>query len=154
MATITTSRSGKPASGSAPASALVTGMTRRRQAARLVAVAAVPLIAYFAVRPVVGSDAAGLAIAGAVPAAWTIALVLRRRRVDQWAVLASAGYALGCVASLLKHAITPEVTATRSPRWQPRSSCPHDPRSARCLRFTGVLAARLAGKPLKQARTH
>jgi len=80
MASITTSPSGRPASGSTPAVAPVTGVTGRRQAARLLAVAAVPTIVYFAVRPlVVHSDAAGLAIAGAVPAAWTIALVLWRR---------------------------------------------------------------------------
>jgi hypothetical protein len=101
MATITTSRSGKPVTGATPAVAPVTGMTGRRQAARLLAVAAVPTIVYFAVRPLVHSDAAGLAIAGAVPAAWTIALVLWRRRVDLWAVLTAAGFALGCIASLL-----------------------------------------------------
>lgn len=56
---------------------------------------------YFACRPLVHSDAAGLGIAGAVPAAWTIALVLWRRRVDLWAVLTSAGFALSCIASLL-----------------------------------------------------
>jgi intracellular septation protein A len=64
-------------------------------------VPAVPLIVYFAVRPFVSSDAAGLAIAGAVPLAYTIALLLVRRRIDLWAVLTSVGFALGCVTSLL-----------------------------------------------------
>jgi hypothetical protein len=62
---------------------------------------AVPVIAYFAVRPTVGSDAAGLAIAGAVPAVYTIVAVLVRRRVELWAAATAVGFALGCLASLL-----------------------------------------------------
>jgi hypothetical protein len=68
---------------------------------RALAVPAVSAVAYFAVRPAVGSDAAGLAMAGAVPAAYTIAAVLIRHRVDLWAAVTAVGYALGCVASLL-----------------------------------------------------
>jgi hypothetical protein len=98
MPATTTSRSGKPASGTTRTFAPVTG---HRQAARFLAAPTVALIVYFAVRPFVHSDAAGLAVAGAVPAAWTIALVLGRRRVDLWAVLTSVGFALGCIASLL-----------------------------------------------------
>lgn len=101
MATTTARRSGNPSPGETRTFAPSAGMTGRRQAARLLITVAVPLIAYFAVRPFVGSDAAGLAVAGALPAAWTIALVLTRRRVDLWAVLTSAGYALACIASLL-----------------------------------------------------
>jgi intracellular septation protein A len=101
MAATTTSRNGKPASGTTRTFAPVTGMSGHRQAARFLAVPAVSLIVYFAVRPFAHSDAAGLAVAGAVPAAWTIALVLGRRRVDLWAVLTSLGFALGCIASLL-----------------------------------------------------
>jgi hypothetical protein len=67
----------------------------------VLAVPAVSVIVYFAVRPAVGSDAAGLAIAGAVPAAYTIAAVLLRRRAELWAAATAAGYALGCLASLL-----------------------------------------------------
>lgn len=76
-------------------------MTGRRRAARLVALPVVPLIVYFLVRPSVTSDAAGLAIAGAVPVSYTIALILIRRRVDPWAVLTSVGFAISSVASLL-----------------------------------------------------
>lgn len=101
MAASTTSRSGKPASGKTRTLAPVAGMTGPRQAARFLVVPSVSLIVYFVVRPVVHSDAAGLAVAGAVPAAYTIALVLGRRRVDLWAVLTSVGFALGCIASLL-----------------------------------------------------
>jgi len=67
----------------------------------VLAVSAVPVIAYFAVRPSVGSDAAGLAIAGAVPAAYTIFAGLVRRRVELWAAATAVGFALGCLASLL-----------------------------------------------------
>lgn len=83
------------------------GVVRRRgqtgywRAARLVALVAVPLIVYFLVRPSVASDAAGLAIAGAVAVSYTIALMLIRRRVDLWAVLTSVGFAIGGVASVL-----------------------------------------------------
>ncbi len=54
---------------------------RRRRALQALAVPAVSVIAYFAVRSAVGSDAAGLAIAGAVPAAYAIVAVLIRHRV-------------------------------------------------------------------------
>lgn len=77
------------------------GGTGRRRALRVLVVPAVPVIAYFAVRPAVGSDAAGLAIAGALPAAYTIVAVLARRRVELWAAATAVGFALGCLASLL-----------------------------------------------------
>jgi hypothetical protein len=73
----------------------------RRKALRVLAVPAVSVIVYFAVRPAVGSDTAGLAIAGAVPAAYAIAAVLLTRRAELWAAATAAGYALGCLASLL-----------------------------------------------------
>lgn len=67
----------------------------------MLAVPAVSVIVYFAVRPTVGSDTAGLAIAGAVPAAYMIVAALVRRRVELWAAATAVGYALGCLASLL-----------------------------------------------------
>lgn len=77
------------------------GTTPRRRIARIPATAVVPLIVYFVIRPSLDSDAAALAISGAVPAVWTIALVLVRREVDLWAMLTSVGFAAACVASLL-----------------------------------------------------
>ena len=74
---------------------------QRQQAAQLLLVSAAGPVAYFAVRPFTGSDTAALAIAGAVPAAYTIAFVLLRRRMDPWGLLNAAGYALACVVSLL-----------------------------------------------------
>jgi intracellular septation protein A len=77
------------------------GMNGHRQAARLVALPAMATLVYFLVRPSLASDAAGLAIAGAVPVAYTIALMLIRRRVDLWAALTSLCFAISCVVSLL-----------------------------------------------------
>jgi hypothetical protein len=96
-----TDRSGASAPSTTSATAPVGGISPRRRMARFLVVPAVSLLAYFAVRPHVPSDAAALAMAGAFPAAWTIALVLARRRIDRWTALTSAGFALGCVASLL-----------------------------------------------------
>jgi intracellular septation protein A len=75
--------------------------TGQRRAARLVAVPALALIVYFVVRPWLASDAAGLAIAGAVPVCYTIAIMSIRRRVDLWATLTSVCFAISCIASLL-----------------------------------------------------
>jgi hypothetical protein len=73
----------------------------RRAAARSLLVLAVPTVVYFAVRPSVGTDAVALAIAGAVPLTYQVALVLWRRRVELLAVLTSVGFAVGCLVSLL-----------------------------------------------------
>jgi len=73
----------------------------RRKALRALAVPAGSVIVYFAVRPAIGSDTAALAIAGAVPAAYTIVMALLRRRAELWAAATTVGYALGCLASLL-----------------------------------------------------
>jgi hypothetical protein len=76
----------------------------RRALLRLVrglAVLVVPSIAYFVVRPLVSSDAAALALAGALPLAYQIVLVLVRRRVDPWALVSGLGFAVGCLVSLL-----------------------------------------------------
>lgn len=40
----------------------------------------VSMVVYFAVRPAAGSDAAALALAGVIPAAYAIAAVVIRRR--------------------------------------------------------------------------
>lgn len=59
------------------------------------------LIIYFVARPMLNSDAAALAIAGAVPAVYTIALAFWRRRIDVLAAVFTVAFAAGCVASLL-----------------------------------------------------
>jgi hypothetical protein len=111
---------------------------RHRRAARLLLVPAAPLIVYFAVRPLVGSDAAGLAIAGALPAAYTIALALLWRRVDLWAAATTVTFALGCLASLLANG----------------SSLPLKLHEAAVTFLLGLLllGAVLAGRPLPVGR--
>ena len=74
---------------------------QRQQAAQLLLVSAAGPVAYFAVRPFTGSDTAALAVAGAAPAAYSIAFALLRRRMDPWSLLNAAGYALACAVSLL-----------------------------------------------------
>jgi hypothetical protein len=68
---------------------------------RVAALLAVPTIAYFAVRPWVASDAAALAIAGALPLGYQIVLVFVRRRIDPIALVSGLGFAVACVASLV-----------------------------------------------------
>jgi hypothetical protein len=56
---------------------------------------------YFGVRPAIASDAAALAIAGAVALLANLALLATRRRVDPLAVMTAVSFALACVGSLL-----------------------------------------------------
>lgn len=82
----------------------MTGPAARRSPARLlhgIAVLVVPSVAYFAVRSAMSSDAAALAISGALPLGYQIVLVLVRRRVDPWAVVSGLGFAVACLVSLL-----------------------------------------------------
>jgi hypothetical protein len=66
---------------------------------RQVAVFAIPVVLYFAVRPLTDSDAVALAIAGALPLAYQMIVVLVGRRVDRWAVVSAIGLVLACVVS-------------------------------------------------------
>ncbi len=68
---------------------------------RAVLLLAAPLAAYALVRPVVSSDAVGLAIAAAVPIVYSIALGLVRRRIDLLAGLSAVGFSFACLISLL-----------------------------------------------------
>ena len=60
-----------------------------------------PSLLYFALTAAGQSDFAALAVATAVPAVWTIARWLIRRRIDWIAAFATVGYALSLAASLL-----------------------------------------------------
>lgn len=70
-------------------------------AARLGAIIVVPVLAYLLLRPQVGSDAAALAIAGAIPAAWTLARLAWRRRVDPIGGLAVVGFGIALLLAAL-----------------------------------------------------
>jgi hypothetical protein len=68
---------------------------------RLALVAVAPLAAYGAIRPLVGSDAAGLALAGVIPLAYNVVLAVWKRRTDVLGVISALGFSFGCLASVL-----------------------------------------------------
>jgi hypothetical protein len=76
------------------------GSARRRAARGLLA----PLAAtagYFIARPLMHSDAAALAVAGAIPALYAALAAVVWRRTEPIALLSAAAFALACVVSLL-----------------------------------------------------
>ncbi len=73
----------------------------RTRLLRATAVLAIPALAYFAVRARVATDAAALAVAGALPLGYQIVLVVVRRRIDPVAVVSGVGFAVGALVSLL-----------------------------------------------------
>ena len=52
-------------------------------------------------RPLVSSGALALAIAGAIPIAYSIVLALAKQRIDYLVLLTAAGFAIACLISLL-----------------------------------------------------
>lgn len=73
---------------------------RNRLGLRIVVNAVLPLGVYTLVRGHVGSDAAGLAIAAALPAAWTLVHFAVRRHVDAIGLFAVLGFALALAVSV------------------------------------------------------
>jgi hypothetical protein len=70
---------------------------------RLAVAVVAPAVAYGVVRPMVGSDAAALAAAGAIPLGYNVVLAVSRRRIDRLGVLSALSLALGCLLSALLH---------------------------------------------------
>jgi hypothetical protein len=78
-----------------------------------------PLITYFAVRPYVASDTAGLAIAWCVPVLWTLCSSLWLRRLDLFALVGVVTYGIalaiaiffggGALPLKLRHAVVAAV---------------------------------------------
>jgi len=80
---------------------LMPGFPRNRAALRRTAlIMLVPAVAYGLVRPLVGSDALALGIAGAIPVLYSIVLAAVSRRVDPLALMTAIGFSLACVASV------------------------------------------------------
>ncbi len=73
---------------------------RNRLGLRILVNAVLPLGVYTLVRGHVGSDAAGLAIAAALPASWTLVHFAVRRRVDAIGLFAVLGFALALAVSV------------------------------------------------------
>ena len=81
---------------------LMPGFPRNRATLRRIAlVMLAPVVAYGLVRPLVGSDALALGIAGAIPVVYSIVLAAVGRRIDPLAILTAIGFSLVCVASVL-----------------------------------------------------
>ena len=81
---------------------LMPGLSRNRAALRRTAlIMLAPVLAYGIVRPLVGSEALALGIAGAIPVVYSIVLAAVRRRIDPLALLTAIGFSLACVASVL-----------------------------------------------------
>ena len=74
---------------------------RRRQMRHAALLMLLPVLVYAAVRPLVSSDALGLAIAGGVPTLYSLALALVRRQVDPVALVSALGFAVACAVTLL-----------------------------------------------------
>jgi hypothetical protein len=81
---------------------LMPGVRRNRAALRRTAlIVLAPLLAYGLVRPLVGSDALALGIAGVIPVTYSIVLAAARRRIDPLALLTAIGFSLASVASVI-----------------------------------------------------
>jgi hypothetical protein len=92
------SRPGRPARPVSSGPGLpLTKSSLRRSALILLA----PVVVYAIVRPLVASDAVGLAVAGAIPILYSILLAIGRRRIDFLVLLTAVGFAVACLASLL-----------------------------------------------------
>jgi hypothetical protein len=63
--------------------------------------AALPIAAYFAVRPHVSSDAEGLIVAGSFSVAWIVIQFVRNRQLDFVGALVLFGFLVGVVSSTL-----------------------------------------------------
>jgi hypothetical protein len=60
-----------------------------------------PVAAYGLSRPIIGSDAAALAVAGAIPLLYNMGRAVWRRRIDLLGVFSAVTFGLGCAGSLL-----------------------------------------------------
>ena len=58
-----------------------------------------PLLAYYLIRPHAGSSALALALAGAIPVAYTLVMLAVRRRLDPVGVVSVAGFGIGVLVS-------------------------------------------------------
>ncbi len=63
----------------------------------------VPLLLYVLLRPRVGADTTALALAGAVPTAWTAARLAWRRRVDPIGAFSVGGFSVTLLGTALLH---------------------------------------------------
>lgn len=67
--------------------------------ASLVINLAAPLLAYYLIRPHVGSSALAFALAGAIPVTYTLAMLAARRRLDPVGVISVASFGISVLVS-------------------------------------------------------
>lgn len=85
----------------APNASLPTMKISKQALRRAVLLMVSPLVVYAVVRPIVSSDALGLAIAAAIPVLYSIVLAFVRRRIDPVAGLSAVGFSVACLISVL-----------------------------------------------------
>lgn len=92
-----TTHTDNPAATPPPA----THVTSKDSLRRTVLLMGAPLVAYALARPLVSTDALGLAIAAAIPVLYSIGLAVVKHRIDLIAALSTLGFALACLISVL-----------------------------------------------------
>jgi hypothetical protein len=88
-----------PGGGTRPGPQRHPGRSGLTALASLVINFVVPLLAYYLIRPHVGGSAAALALAGAIPVAYTLVMLAVRRRLDPVGVVSVVGFGIGVLVS-------------------------------------------------------
>jgi hypothetical protein len=87
------------ASGGAPRPPRPSARAARSALASLAINFVVPLLAYYLIHPHVRSSALALALAGGIPVAWTLAILVVRRRLDPIGVVSVVSFGVGVLIS-------------------------------------------------------
>ena len=90
---------GQPAKGTRPGPPKPSGRAALAALAGVAVNFVVPLLAYHLIRPHTDSSAMALALAGAIPVAWTLAILAVRRKLSALGVVSVALFGLGVLVS-------------------------------------------------------
>jgi hypothetical protein len=92
----------RPSEGTQPGPRSPSGQAGRRALAGLTGLVIsfiIPLLSYDLIRPHVGSSAMALALAGAIPVAYTLAILVVRRRLNPIGVIGVISFGIGVLVS-------------------------------------------------------
>jgi len=92
----------RPGKGTQPGPRSPSGQAGRRALAGLTGLVIsfiIPLLSYDLIRPYVGSSAMALALAGAIPVAYTLAILVVRRRLNPIGVIGVISFGIGVLVS-------------------------------------------------------
>jgi hypothetical protein len=89
----------QPATGARPRAPKPSGLATLAGLASVAINFLVPLLAYHLIRPHTSSSAMALALSGAIPVAYTLAILAIRRRLSALGVVSVASFALGVLVS-------------------------------------------------------